>query len=77
MSDMDLWPRINDAIHAATISRAAVEYEMPRCHAKRCPGGYHGSTDEIVRMVKYQVAQTVYAELLCRATSDPYTGEDE
>lgn len=76
MSDLDMWPRIRQAIYATTISREAVEFEWPDCHRKNC-GHRHGNPNEAFRHIIDKVAETVYVELLCRNISDPPAEDDE
>lgn len=75
--DLALWPRIEQAINATAISRSAAEwlYSEP-CHLKRC-GQRHGNPQELFDLIIKQVRDTVYGELLCKATSDPDIGDDE
>lgn len=71
VSDLDLWPRIEQAINAAVISRFDAEWCLPTCHAKRCKQVDPGQLDRLYAMFVASVRDAVYAELLCRATSDP------
>lgn len=68
--DMDLWPRIRQAIYAATVSRADVLTNLPSCHRKNCQGS-HGDIDLVFRMFVDRVAASVESELRCKAVSEP------
>lgn len=72
--DVALWPRIRQAIYATKVSRADAEWRFPECHKRNC-GADHGDIDFVVRMVLDRVAETVRAELLCRAVTEPDEGE--
>lgn len=71
MADLDLWPRIEQAINAASISRFDAEWCLPRCHAKRCKVVDPGQLDRLYTMFAASVRDAIYAELLCKATSEP------
>lgn len=72
--EMDLWPRIEQAINAAAISRFDAEYCLPRCTQKRCKQTDPGQLDWLYRMFVNSVRDAVHKELLCKATSDPEDG---
>lgn len=71
MADLDLWPRIEQAINAASISRFNAEWCLPTCHAKRCKVVDPGQLDRLYTMFAASVRDAIYAELLCKATSEP------
>lgn len=71
-SDLVLWPRIEAAINDVRLSRAATEWQFPRCHKRNCHNVDHGSPDFVLDLFLEAVKETVYAELLCRATTEPY-----
>lgn len=71
-SDLTLWPRIEAAINGVRLSRAATEWQFPRCHKRNCHSVDHGSPDFVLNLFLEAVKETVYAELLCRATTEPY-----
>lgn len=75
-AELELWPRVEQAINATTISRHDAEwlYSEP-CHLKRC-NQRHGNPQELFDLALKQVRATVYAELLCQATSDPDLGDE-
>lgn len=75
MSDLDLWPRIEAAIYGTKVSRAAAEWQWPRCHKKGCK--CQNDIDFVFSMFTKAIADSVYAELLCGATTapDPDGGE--
>lgn len=72
--DLTLWPRIEAAIYATTVSRSAVEFAWPECNRAKCQH-QHGDPDDAFRMMISRVAESVHTELLCRATTDPDLGE--
>lgn len=69
-SDMDLWPRIQQAIDATVVSRADAEWQWPTCHRKNCHQD-HGDIDFVFRMFAKAVADSIHGELLCKAVSEP------
>lgn len=73
--DMDLWPRIKQAIDAAGVSRADVLVNLPTCHRKNCQAR-HGDIDLVFRMFAKAIGDSVYMELLCKATSEPDDGSE-
>lgn len=75
MSDMDLWPRIEQAINAAGVSRANAEWCLPQCRRKDCKIVDPGQLDRLYSMFVDSVRDTVHAELLCKATSEPDYGD--
>ena len=75
MSDMDLWPRIEQAIKAAGISRSNAEWCLPQCRAKNCKVVDPGQLDLLYGMFVDSVRDTVHKELLCKAISEPDYGE--
>lgn len=72
---MDVWPRVQQAIEAATVSRADVLVNLPSCHRKNCQQD-HGDIDLVFRMFAKQIAESIHKELLCRAISDPDLGDE-
>jgi hypothetical protein len=74
-NDMDLWPRIEKAIYAAGISRHDAEWCLPIRRRKNCQMVDPGHLDDLYRMFIDSVRDTVYTELLCKATSDPDFGD--
>lgn len=70
--DLMLWPRIEAALNNVRLSRAATEWQFPRCHKRNCHNVDHGSPDFVLNLFLEAAKETVYAELLCRATTDPY-----
>ena len=75
MPDLDLWPRIEAAINAAGVSRAAAEWRWPQCHLRNCSAD-HGDIDFVFSMFSKAISESIYIELLCRAVSDPDDGLD-
>lgn len=73
-AEMDLWPRIEQAINTAAISRFDAEYCLPRCTQKRCKQTDPGQLDWLYRMFIDSVRDAVYKELLCKAISEPDLG---
>ena len=73
---MDYWPRVQTAIYAAVVSRAAIEHEWPECHRKGCQGR-HGSPDAAFGMMKAQIAESVHLELAYRTLTQPDVSEDD
>jgi hypothetical protein len=69
-ADMDLWPRIQQAIAAATVSRGDVLVNLPTCHRKNCQGS-HGDIDLVFRMFAKAISDSIHTELLCKAVSEP------
>lgn len=69
MSDLDLWPRIEAAIYGTKVSRAAAEWQWPRCHKKGCK--CQNDIDFVFSMFTKAIADSVYAELLCGTTTTP------
>lgn len=69
-ADMALWPRIQQAIDAATVSRADVLVNLPSCHRKNCQGS-HGDVDLVFRMFAKAISDSIHTELLCKAISEP------
>lgn len=70
-NDLDLWPRIEQAINAATISRFDAEWCLPTCRRKNCSVTDPGQLDRLYSMFANSVRDAVYAELVCKATSEP------
>lgn len=68
--DMDIWPRIKQAIDAAAVSRADVLVNLPTCHRKNCQGD-HGDIDLVFRMFAKAISDSIHTELLCKAISEP------
>lgn len=68
--DMELWPRIQQAIDAANVSRADVLVNLPSCHRKNCQGD-HGDIDLVFRMFAKAIGNSIHTELLCKAISEP------
>ncbi len=66
----EFWPRVKAAIEAAAVDRFAVEFEWPTCHRKGCTR-YHGDPIELFRIWQKAIADTVHAEMLCAAVTDP------
>ncbi|QOC56302.1 hypothetical protein PP509_gp60 [Gordonia phage MichaelScott] len=73
---IELWPRIEQAINAATINRFDAEYCLPRCTQKNCKQTDPGQLDWLYRMFIDSVRDAVLKELLCKANSEP-DPEDE
>lgn len=71
--DMYLWPRIQQAINAATVSRGDVLVNLPSCHRKNCHGD-HGDIDLVFRMFAKAISDSIRVELLCKAISEPDDG---
>ena len=44
---------------------------LPQCHAKRCKQVDPGQLDRLYTMFAASVRDAIYAELLCKATSEP------
>jgi len=65
-----IWTRVEAAIYATKVNRAAVELNWPECHKPRC-SKRHPSPDEAFRIFAEKVAETVYTELLCKAITEP------
>lgn len=74
--DLELWPRIKQAIESSGISRANAEYCLPRCQKKNCGQYDPGQLDWLYRMFIDSVIDSVYTELLCKAVSEPDLGDD-
>lgn len=75
--DLAMWPRVRQAIYAATVSRREVMLHLPECHRKNCNSHGNDDVDLVFRMFVDQVAESVYAELLCESVSDPDIGHTE
>lgn len=75
MSDLDLWPRIRQAIDGAGVSRSAVESVWPECHRKNCRNHHSDNPDAAFAMMARQISDAIYVELLCKATSEPDVGD--
>lgn len=73
--DLALWPRIEQAVYATTVSRSAIDATWPECHRKNCQH-QHASPDEAFGIFAKQIADSIRTELLCRATSDPDHGDE-
>lgn len=71
--DMEVWPRIQQAINAAVVSRADVLVNLPSCHRKNCQQD-HGDIDLVFHMFAKAISDSIYTELLCKATSEPDDG---
>lgn len=75
---MLLWPRIRQAIYAATVCRTETMLHLPTCHRKGCPGSPAHNSDDVdlvFRMFADRIAESVYNELLCEAVSNPELAE--
>jgi len=72
MNEMEkrVWARVQAAIYATTVGRAAVELSWPECHKPRC-NHRHPNPDEAFRLFTERVAETVQSELRCRSTTEP------
>lgn len=68
--DLALWPRIQKAIAATTVSRADVMVNLPACHRRNCLQS-HGDIDLVFRMFADRIADTIYTELACAAVTEP------
>lgn len=73
--DMKLWPRVQQAIHAAGVNRGDVLVNLPSCHRKNCHQD-HGDIDLVFTMFADQIAESIRMELLCKAISEPDTYPD-
>lgn len=69
MGDLDVWPRIEAAIYSTKVSRAAAEWQWPRCHKRGCQ--CQSDIDFVFAMFAKAIADSVYVELLCRAVTSP------
>lgn len=65
-----LMRRIEAAVSVANISRSALEFDWPECHAKRC-AGRHGDVDAAFGMMKTQVMRAIRSELQYEMTTRP------
>ncbi|QDK02812.1 hypothetical protein SEA_SQUIDDLY_61 [Gordonia phage Squiddly] len=74
MSDLDLWPRIEKAIYDTKVNRANAEWQWPTCHKRGCQCQH--DIGFVFGMLTRAVADAVYAELLCKATTEPDLGGD-
>lgn len=72
--DEKLIRRVEAAIAAATVSRSAVDFDWPECHAKRC-SSRHGDVDLAFGTMKHNIMQAVRGELMCEATTRPDIAE--
>lgn len=72
--DEPLIRRIEAAVADARVSRSAVEFEWPECHAKRC-SGRHGNVDAAFGIMKIQVMRAIRSELMAEATTRPDIAE--
>lgn len=72
--DEALIRRIEAAIADAKVSRSAVEFDWPECHAKRC-SGRHGDVDAAFGTMKIQVMRAIRAELQHELTTRPDIAE--
>lgn len=73
--DAALIRRIEAAISAARVSRAAVEFDWPECHRKGCQHR-HGDVDSAFHTMKIQVMRAVESELAYEVTTRPNIHED-
>lgn len=62
--------RIGAAVADAAVSRAAVDFDWPECHRKKCPH-LHGNIDSAFTSMKLQIIESVRSELLAEATTRP------
>jgi len=69
----DLMPRIRAAIYATSVSRSAVDSAWTECHKPRCPHR-HGSPDEAFLIFMKRVEESIFAELACKAVTEPDLG---
>lgn len=76
--DAALVRRIEAAIFATRVHRAAAEFDWPECHKRNCQAR-HGSTDEAFSIFARQVAESVRSEILAESTTRPdvWVGDDE
>jgi hypothetical protein len=73
--DEALIRRIEAAVSDAKVSRSAVEFDWPECHAKRC-NGRHGDVDAAFGTMKIQVMRAIRSELQHEVTTRPDIYED-
>ena len=66
--------RIEAAVSDAKVSRSAVEFDWPECHAKRC-NGRHGDVDAAFGTMKIQIMRAIRAELQHELTTRPDIAE--
>lgn len=73
--DLALMPRIRQALNATTLRRSIAEelFGEP-CHRKNCSRD-HGRIEELFDHIIDRAIDSVYSELLCRATSEPDLGD--
>lgn len=74
--DESLIRRIEAAVSDAKVSRSAVEFDWPECHAKRC-SGRHGNVDAAFGTMKIQVMRAIRAELQYELTTRPDFSDPE
>lgn len=77
---MEFWPRVEQAINAAGVSRFDMEWIGPTCHKKNCKDchiGPSGDIDQVMYHMKRAILESVHTEMLCRAISEPDYGDDE
>lgn len=67
---MQFWPRVEQAIYATGVSRAAAEWQWPRCHKKNCYQD-HGDIDFVFAMFAQAIARSVEGEMSIRTVSEP------
>ena len=66
--------RIEAAVSDAKVSRSAVEFDWPECHAKRC-NGRHGDVDAAFGTMKIQIMRAIRSELQHEMTTRPDLAE--
>lgn len=66
--------RIEGAVSDAKVSRSAVEFDWPECHAKRC-NGRHGDVDAAFGTMKIQIMRAIRSELQHELTTRPDIAE--
>lgn len=62
--------RIRAAALTATVSRSAVEFEWPECHAKKCARN-HGSADQAFALMSHAITESIDNELHFETTTRP------
>lgn len=68
--------RIRAAALTATVSRSAVDFEWPECHATKCQRN-HGSTDRAMGLMAHAITEAIDNELRFETTTHPDVTEDD
>lgn len=68
--------RIRAAALTATVSRSAVDFEWPECHAKKCQHR-HGSADQALSIMAHAITEAIDNELRFETTTRPDVADPE